>query len=177
MDANTKANQEIKADEEQMKETMERQIGSLVSRMEADRKTNRDELREEIKSGQAEMKSIVNAWIQDMKDGRKKAVVCQETTEARLECEEPTSVDMESESEQREFPKKNAMVKPVVGRRKWRRDRNLPGAEGKDPGILCILEKSDRCQQKDDPLRESGTAQERIAPSPRLSEQARELCR
>jgi hypothetical protein len=48
MDASTKANQEIRAGQEQMKETMERQMGSLVSRMEGDTKTNRDEMKEEI---------------------------------------------------------------------------------------------------------------------------------
>jgi hypothetical protein len=45
-------------------------------------------------------------------------------TEACLECEEPTSVDMEYVAVH-EVPKVDAVVKPVDGRRKRRRNRNL----------------------------------------------------
>jgi hypothetical protein len=61
------------------------------------------EMREEIKSGEAEMKFTVDAFQEKMdvlianrKDDRKETS-CQETTEAHLECEKQTSVDMESE--------------------------------------------------------------------------------
>jgi hypothetical protein len=37
----------------------------------------------------------------------------------------------------------------------------LPEAEGRDMGILWILEDSDHCQQEDDPLCKSGMMQER----------------
>jgi hypothetical protein len=131
MDANTKTMQE-KMDATQ--ERMESQISSIVSGMEADRKSdweeiragqekmasllsrieanqvkmdvNLNEIREEIKSGQREMKSIVNAWIADMKDGRKE-------TMAHLEYKEKTSVDMEPEVEHREVPKEEAAVMPL----------------------------------------------------------------
>jgi hypothetical protein len=94
MDANTKTIQEKMG---ATQERMESQISSLVSRMEADRKSDREEIRvgqeqmpflvsrietnqakkdvnlneirEEIKFGQAETRSIVNAWIEDIKYG------------------------------------------------------------------------------------------------------------
>jgi hypothetical protein len=44
---------------------------------------------EDIKSGQAEMKFIVNAWIADMKEDRKGRTACQEATEANPEKMEP----------------------------------------------------------------------------------------
>jgi hypothetical protein len=46
------------------------------------------EMREEIKSGQTEMRSIVNVWIADMKDDRKGIVSCQVKMEARLDSKE-----------------------------------------------------------------------------------------
>jgi hypothetical protein len=62
------------------------------------------ETREEIKSGEEEMKFTVDAFQEKMdvsianrKDDRKETKSCQETTDAHLECEEQTSVDMESE--------------------------------------------------------------------------------
>jgi hypothetical protein len=64
---------------------------------------NLKQMREEIKSGEAEMKSTVNAFREKMdaaignrKDDRKETTFCQEKTEARLECEEPTSAGMKA---------------------------------------------------------------------------------
>jgi hypothetical protein len=37
---------------------------------------NLKEMREEIKSGQVEMRSIVNAWIADMKDDQRETMPC-----------------------------------------------------------------------------------------------------
>jgi hypothetical protein len=34
--------------------------------------TNLKEMREEIKFGQAEMRSVIYAWLTDLKDGRKR---------------------------------------------------------------------------------------------------------
>jgi hypothetical protein len=36
----------------------------------------------------------MDAWLTDMNDIREETMACQEKTEARLEIEEPTSVDM-----------------------------------------------------------------------------------
>jgi hypothetical protein len=47
-----------------------------------------------------------------------------------VECEEPTSVDMESESEHHVVPEEDAIVKQVVGQRKWHRDWNLAEEQG-----------------------------------------------
>jgi hypothetical protein len=47
-----------------------------------------------------------------MKDGRKERTVYQEKTEERLGCNEPKSLDMESEAEHREFSKDMPQWKP-----------------------------------------------------------------
>jgi hypothetical protein len=137
------------AGQEHTKEMMESQLGSLVSRMEADRKTDREEmlakmdanqegmnasLKEEIKSGQAEMRSIVStvgekidALIADMKDGRKERTAWQEAMEARLGCEEPTSV------EHREVPTEEAAVKSSRTMKKRQRGRHPAAGRRGEP--------------------------------------------
>jgi uncharacterized protein (DUF885 family) len=93
---------------------------------------NTKSMREDIKSGQAEMRSIVRAFQENMdscvaskRDDQKETVSFKETTEAQLECEKQTSVTMESEEENQVVPKKEAIVKPVKGRKKRRRGRKL----------------------------------------------------
>jgi hypothetical protein len=71
------------------------------------------EMGEEIKSGQAEMRSIVNAWIADMMKDRKETMSCQVTTAACLDSKEQNPEDMESEVEHREVPTEDAVVKPA----------------------------------------------------------------
>jgi hypothetical protein len=90
------------------------------------------EMREEIKSGEAEIKSTVDAFQEKMdtsianrKDDRKETTFCQETTEAYLECEEQTSVTMESEEKHQEASKEDAVVKLVKGWKKPHRGRKL----------------------------------------------------
>jgi hypothetical protein len=51
--------------------------------------------------------------IYSLSECRKETMAGQETMEARLECEKPTPVDMESESEHREVPNEYAVLKPV----------------------------------------------------------------
>jgi hypothetical protein len=53
-----------------------------------------------------------------MMDGQKEKMAFQEMTEAHLECEEPTSVDMEPEVEHWEVPKEDAGGS-AVGTRIW----------------------------------------------------------
>jgi hypothetical protein len=43
----------------------------------------------------------IEVWIAVMKNGLKETMACKETTEAGLECEKPTSVDMESKQRTR----------------------------------------------------------------------------
>jgi aconitase B len=76
MDANTKVDQE-----------------QMLAKMEANTKA----MREDIKCGQGEMRSLVgsieekmDAWISNIKDDRNKRTSYQEAMEAHLECEEPT---------------------------------------------------------------------------------------
>jgi hypothetical protein len=100
-----------------MQEMMERHIGSLASRMEA----GQEERKAEMKA----KREKVDAWLADMTGCRKERMTSQETTEARLECKEPTSEETESAAERRELPKEHAAVKPVGGLRKRHRGRHL----------------------------------------------------
>jgi hypothetical protein len=133
MEANTKSNLEIMAGQEQMKESMERQMGSPVSRMEADRKPDRDEIREEMKSGQTHMRSRVDAWTTDMKDGRKEMTAYNEATEADTEKTEPGPGMRQFVGEHHEVPKEEAAVIPVGGLRKRRRDQDLAAGRSQKP--------------------------------------------
>jgi hypothetical protein len=72
------------------------------------------------------------AAIHSLMACRKETMACQETMEALLECEEPTSVDMESEAEHWEVRKEDTIVKPVKGWKKRHRDQHLAtGRRGK----------------------------------------------
>jgi hypothetical protein len=80
-------------------------------------------------AGQEQMMAEMRAWREEMATEmkvmqgkrmevnmnvyRKETMACQETTEACVEYEEPTSVEMESESEHWEVPKEEAAVKQV----------------------------------------------------------------
>jgi hypothetical protein len=79
---------------------------------------NLKEIREEIQSGQAEMRSIVNVWMADMNKDGKKTTSCKVMTVACLDIQELNPEDMESEVEHREVPKENVVVKPFKGRKK-----------------------------------------------------------
>jgi hypothetical protein len=64
----------------------------ILARTEANRESDREQvdanlkdLKEDITSRQAEMRSIVNAWITDITDARKKLIGCQEVTGANSE--------------------------------------------------------------------------------------------
>jgi hypothetical protein len=68
-------------------------------------------MREDINSGQTEMKSIVNAGTANMRDDRKEIVSCQLTTEACLCCKELNLEDMKSKVEHWEVSTEEAAVK------------------------------------------------------------------
>jgi hypothetical protein len=91
---------------------------------------NTKSMREDIKTGQAEIRFIVGAFQEKMdacvasrRDDQKETMSFQETMEAHLECEEQTSVTMESEEKHQEAPKEDAVVKPVKGQKKRHRGR------------------------------------------------------
>jgi hypothetical protein len=75
----------------------------MLARMQEKMDANTKATQEDIKSGKAEMRSIVGAieekmdvWIANIRDDWKRRMSYQETTESRLECEEPISVDMKA---------------------------------------------------------------------------------
>jgi hypothetical protein len=104
------------------------QIMEMVE-MKTDRKSDREVLkgmmdantksmREDIKSGQEEMRCIVGAFQEKMdacvairRNDRKETLSCLVTTEAHLKCEKQTSVDMESEAKHWEVSKEHAALK------------------------------------------------------------------
>jgi hypothetical protein len=58
-------------------------LAMLEARIETNRGKDREdlkEMREEIKSGQAEMRSTLDEWLMDLKDGRKETTACNEAT-------------------------------------------------------------------------------------------------
>jgi hypothetical protein len=67
-------------------------------------------MREEIKSGQAEMRSTLDDWLIDLKDGRKETTACDEATETELD----TGM-MQHTEEHQEFP--NGRGRSDAGRR------------------------------------------------------------
>jgi hypothetical protein len=80
---------------------------------------------------------------------------------------DPTSEEMESGAEHQEGPKEDAVVKPVKGRKKRHRDRNLATErsgqpEGRGPGELWSAQGIGRRRQKDDPPCRSDTAQGKV---------------
>jgi hypothetical protein len=83
----------------------------MITRMVANQERMNASLREEIKSGEAEMKSIVIAWIANMKDDRKQIMSCQVMTEACLDSKELSSEDMVSEVKHQEVCMEEAAVK------------------------------------------------------------------
>jgi hypothetical protein len=82
------------------------------------------------------MKAMKERMLAKLGAHHERTMACQETTEARLECREPTSVDMESEAEHREFPQKEAAVKSNGKMRKWYRGRHLDAGLRGEPKEL-----------------------------------------
>jgi hypothetical protein len=83
----------------------------MMTRMVANQERMNASLREEIKSGQAEMRSIVIAWIANMKDDQKQIMSCQVTTEVCLDSKELSPEDMVSEVKHQEVCMEEAAVK------------------------------------------------------------------
>jgi hypothetical protein len=66
----------------------------------------------------------MDAWLTDLKTDQKETPACQGTIEARLETEEPASVETTPEvANDREVPKADAEVRSVAEPRKRRRDQ------------------------------------------------------
>jgi hypothetical protein len=83
-------------------------------------KKRQNKMREDIKCGQAEMRSTLDEWLMDLKDGRKETTACNVVTET-----EPDPRMMHSVEEHQDIRKEEAVVVPVGEPRKWRRVSNL----------------------------------------------------
>jgi hypothetical protein len=104
-----KANRKI--DKEDMNANTKTMLAEIQAKAEADRQAYREDL-QEIKSGQAEIRSIIKAWSSDLKINCEETMVCQEMTEARLGKEEdkPASMDMTPEvAHEQEVPLEDAV--------------------------------------------------------------------
>jgi hypothetical protein len=87
--------EEMNANQEKAEASMSASMKSnqdLLARLEARIETNRGkdgedlkEMREEIKSDQAEMRSTLDEWLTDLKDGRKETTACNEATETKTD--------------------------------------------------------------------------------------------
>jgi hypothetical protein len=108
---------------------------------------NLKETREEIKSGEAETKSVVRAFhekmdarIADIKDARKKTTACQEVTGANPKKMEPNSGEEEAVVEQQEIPKEEVAVhSPRACRSETAASQEVTKTEP-DPGTMQSVE-------------------------------------
>jgi hypothetical protein len=75
-----------------------------------------EEMNAKMDGNQAEMRSTLDEWLMDLKDGREETTTCQEVTET-----EPDSRMMQSIEEHQEIPKEESAVMPVGEPRKRRR--------------------------------------------------------
>jgi hypothetical protein len=101
MIAMTKANREKT---EARIETCQEQINAEIKTDLEDVEATDLEANPEETEAVVELQEITNekAAIHSLREWRKETMACQETTEARLECKEPTSEDMEPETEHQE---------------------------------------------------------------------------
>jgi hypothetical protein len=145
---------------------MQQMMELLLAKMDANSK-----LKEEIRSGQAEIRFTVSAikvklvaLLADIKDGQKERATCQEETKAYTEQTEPNprmitvhwgeSGGPQGKKHSEIFgSNEEAAQGPASGR------GPPPEAEGEDLGKLYILEGIDRHRQRDDPWCKSCTAQ------------------
>jgi hypothetical protein len=127
------------ADREHMQQMMtkiETDQEEMMARMDANQERMNASLRRKIQSGQAEMRSIVNAWIVDMKDDRREIMSYQVTSEACLDSKEINPGDMESEVEHREIRTEEASVTSSGTMKKRRRGLHLAAERHGEPKEL-----------------------------------------
>jgi hypothetical protein len=127
--------------------------------MKEDMKVDREERKAEMKAIQDKR---MEAAIPAMRTWRKEVMAYQEMTEAHLECKEPTSENMESESEHWEVPNGHVAVETGKAPNKQHRGRHLAAELSQKPkewtrGKLWIPEENGRRPQRDDPPCMSGT--------------------
>jgi hypothetical protein len=109
-----------------MKEMMNKIKDKIKEDMNANRKAKREDLKDMT---EGMLRDKQNPWLTEKQDGRKETTACQEATER-------TELDpgmMQSIGEHQEVPKEEAIVMPVRGLRKWRRDWNPAAGCHKKP--------------------------------------------
>jgi hypothetical protein len=82
-------------------------------------------------NNQAEMRSIIDEWMTDIKDARKETTTCNKAKKTVLDPEMMQSVE-----EHQEVPRENAIVKSVKGRKKRRRGRKSTAGRRGEPKKL-----------------------------------------
>jgi hypothetical protein len=125
---------------------MEQMMECLLARMDANIKTRQENTMKEMRAGQDLNVSLlsrieanqretkeIHAIRSELENTRKETMACQGKTEASLEWERRTSVDMEPDVAYQEVPKEGAEVMPVGGPKKRRRDRNLAAGRRQKP--------------------------------------------
>jgi hypothetical protein len=91
-------------------------VKEMMEGIEAERKAGHEEMMTKLDAHQAKMGVAHKEMMAGMRAWRKEENAGQKTTEARLECKEPTSEDMKSGADHREVPKKHAAVETGRGR-------------------------------------------------------------
>jgi hypothetical protein len=108
-------------------ERMESQIGSLVSIMEADRKTNKSKMKQEIRVGQEHIKEIMETQFASLAtklDGWRKETLADREASKTMDLK-ANPEDMKSEMEHWEVPTEEAAVKSLGTMKKRHRSRHL----------------------------------------------------
>jgi hypothetical protein len=138
-----------KMDTKQAKVTKQEEILPEIS---ARMDTNLNEMREDIKSGQAEMRSTLDEWLLHLKDGRKETTAWNVATETKL-----NPGLMQSREEHQDIPKGEAAVMLVreprkrsrvcilAAERSQKRKERTQGNHGSRMKLATACRKVSRC--------------------------------
>jgi hypothetical protein len=143
---------------------------------------NAKSMREDIKCGQAEMRSLLDACIANTKVAWKKTIACQEVMGANPEKYEHDPGKMQSVEEHQEIPKEDAVVKPFKGRKKRRGEPNelTQGDCGSGKKLAAACKKTSRhatVAWRKRNVRRRTVTQENYGPRKRLTVTGRKMTR
>jgi hypothetical protein len=149
-------------------------VNANHAKSDADRKADKEEMLAAIKANQEtttrmeanvdSIKAALKRAIREIKFSRGEATARQETMEARLEVEEPASVDMTPEvADDHEVPREDAEVMAVGGPKERCRDRHLAAVrrqkkQNRDLDARRLRKKQGRAQRKNGCLKNLVTA-------------------
>jgi hypothetical protein len=115
-----------------------KQIGSLVSIMEAARKTDRDEMKQEIRAGQEHIKETMEMQFGSLAaklDGWRKQIQVDREASKTIDLQ-AIPEETESKAEQWEVPKKRDPVKSSGAMKRRHTDRHIAAGRCGDPKEL-----------------------------------------